>query len=52
MTPDPVNTMEADLDYAERIVRKGFATPEQAAELCGVALADLQARLAQAPHAS
>ena len=52
MTPDPVKTIEADLDYAERIVRKGFGTPEQAAEMCGVPLADLQARLAQEPHGS
>jgi hypothetical protein len=50
MTPSPVDTVEAALDFAERIVRKGFGTPEQAAEMCGVALADLQLRLAQQPH--
>jgi hypothetical protein len=36
---------EGDLDFAERMVRKGFGTPEQAAQVCGVSLADLQARL-------
>ena len=38
--------LEADLDYAERMVRKGFGTPEQAAHICGVKLQDLLARLA------
>jgi hypothetical protein len=47
MTRDPIETIEADLDYAERIVRKGFGTPEQAAEMCGVPLTDLQGRLAR-----
>ena len=51
MTPDPVQTVEAALEYAERIVRKGFGTPEEAAELCGVALPELKARLAQEPLA-
>ena len=36
---------EGDLDFAERMVRKGFGSPEQAAQVCGVSLADLQARL-------
>ena len=43
---DTASVLEADLDYAERIVRKGFATPEHAAQVCGVPLTDLQARLA------
>lgn len=41
------STLEADLDYAERMVRKGFGTAEQAAQVCGVRLADLKARLAR-----
>ena len=43
---DNASVLEADLDYAERMVRKGFATPEHAAQACGVRLTDLQARLA------
>ena len=49
MTNSP-NTLEADLDYAERMVRKGYGTAEQAAQVCGVRLADLQARLAGGAH--
>jgi hypothetical protein len=52
MTPDPFHTVRAELEYAERIVRKGFGTAEEAAELCGVPLAELQSRLAQEPQAS
>jgi len=52
MTTEPVKTLEAELDFAERIVRKGFGTPEQAAKICGIPLADLQARLAQERHSS
>ena len=37
--------LDADLDYAERMVRKGYGTPEQAAQVCGVRLSDLLARL-------
>lgn len=39
--------LEADLDYAERMVRKGYGTPEQAARICGVKLQDLLARLGE-----
>ena len=46
---DSTTCLEASLDYAERMVRKGFGTPEQAAQVCGVNLADLQARLAEPP---
>jgi len=47
MMMNNTSTLEADLDYAERMVRKGFGTAEQAAQVCGVCLADLQARLAR-----
>ena len=43
---DNASVMEADLDYAERMVRKGYATAEHAAQACGIHLTDLQARLA------
>ena len=49
---DNLSVLEADLDYAERIVRTGFGTPEQAAQTCGVRLSDLLARLARAPQPS
>ena len=45
-TPD---ALEASLAYAERMVRTGYGTPEQAAQVCGINLADLQARLAEPP---
>lgn len=44
---DSTTALEADLDYAERMVREGYGTPEQAAQVCGVRLQDLLARLAQ-----
>jgi hypothetical protein len=47
MMMNNTSTLEADLDYAERMVRKGYGTAEQAAQVCGVCLADLQARLAR-----
>lgn len=47
---DATTALDADLDYAERMVRKGFGTPEQAAQVCGVRLSDLQARLAGDPQ--
>ena len=47
MQPYSDKTLEPELEYAERIVRKGFGTPEEAAQLCGVPLAELKARLAQ-----
>ena len=40
-----MTTLEADLEYAERMVTKGFSTPEQAAKICGVKLQDLLERL-------
>ena len=43
------SVLEADLDYATRMVQKGYGTAEQAAQMCGVTLAVLQARLAQQP---
>jgi hypothetical protein len=45
MMKDSASVLEADLRYAERMVRTGFITPEQAAQTCGVLLAELQARL-------
>ena len=42
---DNTTTLEADLEYAERMVTKGFSTPEQAAKICGVKLSDLMSRL-------
>ena len=50
MMMNNTSALEADLDYAERMVRKGFGTPEQAAHICGVQLSDLLARLATQPH--
>ena len=47
---DNTSVMEAELDYAERMVRKGYATAEHAAQACGVRLADLQTRLANGPQ--
>ena len=44
---DNVTALEANLEYAERMVRKGYGTPEQAAQICGVKLEDLHARLAE-----
>jgi len=49
---DNTSVLEADLDYAERMVRTGFGTPEQAAQTCGIRLSDLQARLAADPKKS
>ena len=50
MMMNNTSALEADLDYAERMVRKGFGTPEQAAHICGVKLTDLLARLATQQH--
>lgn len=44
------SALEADLDFAERMVRKGYGTAEQAAQVCSVRLADLQSRLASGPE--
>ena len=50
MMIDNTTALEASLDYAERMVRKGFGTPEQAAQVCGVNLEALRARLAEPPR--
>ena len=42
---DSAGVLEADLRYAERMVRTGFVTPEQAARTCGVPLPALQTML-------
>ena len=42
---DSTSVLEAELDYAVRMVRKNFATPEQAARVCGVRLKDVKERL-------
>jgi hypothetical protein len=47
---DATSVLEAELDYAIRMVRKGFATPEQAARVCGVRLKDVKERLARPPE--
>ena len=47
---DNLDVLEADLDYAERMVRTGFGTPEQAAQTCGVSVDDLRKRLAREPQ--
>ena len=39
------NYMDIELDYALRMVRTGFATPEQAAKICGIPLHFLQTHL-------
>ena len=44
---DNQSILDSDLDYAARMVLKGFGSPEQASQVCGVRLADLQARLAE-----
>ena len=46
---DSHSVLEADLEYAARMVIRGYATPEQAAQACGVRLTDLQSRLAREP---
>jgi len=47
MMRDTMSVLEADLDYAARMVMKGFGTLEQAAQACGVRLSDLQERVAR-----
>lgn len=47
---DSMSVLEADLEYAVRMVRTGFGTAEQAAHTCGVRLADLLTRLARDPE--
>ena len=41
---DTKSVLEADLSYAVRVVRSGF-TAQEAAQLCGVPLPQLQAQL-------
>ena len=47
---DNTSVLEADLEYAERMVRHGYATAEQAARTCGIKLTDLNERLVQPPR--
>ena len=49
---DATAVLEAELDYAVRMVRNGYATPEQAARVCGVRLKDVKERLACEPQPS
>ena len=44
------NTFNAELGYAIRMVAAGHATPEQAAAMCGVSIADIQAMLVACPQ--
>ncbi len=46
MTDNAV-AFDADLDYAVRMVLKGYGTPAQAAQVCGVRQSDIEARLAR-----
>ena len=43
---DSESVLEADLLYAVKMVREGYATAEQAAGTCGVRLSDLYECLA------
>ena len=45
------NTFNTELGYAMRMVVTGHATPEQAAAMCGVSVADIHAMLAAFPQA-
>ena len=49
---DNTSVLEADLEYAARMVLTGYGTPEQAAQTCGVRLSDLQEHLARQPIGS
>ena len=42
---DNESVLEAELEYAVRMVRAGYASVEQAARVCGVRLSDLEERL-------
>jgi hypothetical protein len=44
------DTFNAELGYAIRMVATGHATPEQAAAMCGVSIADIQAMLTAWPQ--
>jgi hypothetical protein len=46
---DNETVLQAELEYAVKMVRAGYATAEQAARVCGVKLDHLQARLATQP---
>lgn len=46
---DATAVLEAELDYAVRMVRNGYSTAEVAARVCGVKLRDVKERLAAAP---
>ena len=43
---DNETVLEAELEYAVKMVRAGYASVDQAARVCGVQPGDLQARLA------
>jgi hypothetical protein len=45
---DSSSVLDADMSYALRMVRGGFNTPEQAAQICGVSLLVLQGHLSTA----
>ena len=49
---DNETVLEAELEYAVKMVRAGYASTEQAARVCGVKLSDLQERLAAAASRS
>jgi hypothetical protein len=46
---DARDRLDADLQYAVRMVQMKYATVEQAAVICGVPLAALQAHLSKLP---
>jgi len=46
---DNETVLEAELEYAVKMVRAGYASAEQAARVCGVKLSDVEARLAVLP---
>lgn len=50
MVKDSTSVLDADLAYAERMVRTGFGTPEQAAQTCGIDVNVLRERLAHEPQ--
>ena len=44
------DVFNAELGYAIRMVATGHATPEQAAAMCGVSIADIEAMLTACPQ--
>ena len=47
---DNDTVLQAELEYAVKMVRAGYANAEQASRVCGVKLSDLQDRLAGGGH--